>query len=250
MDNINFEINLPQFEGPFDLLLFFIERDELNIHDVPIARITKDFLHYIQKMTALNMEVASEFIFVAASLMRIKARTLLPSTRLDEQENEVDLKEDLIQKLIAYKQFKLICEDLRVLEEKRSKLEKRKNISRDLELAAQTKEHSEELESFDLFKLMQVYDRVMKNYLNRNHDVKHRVEQYPYTVEEQKKTIAALLEIDEQIDFHTILKHSKDKVQFVYNFLAILEMLQQQLISIQTKSGYNNFQIGRNIQNM
>jgi len=249
MNTNNFEINLPQFEGPFDLLLFFIERDELNIHDVPIAKITKDFLLYIQQMNALNMELASEFIFVAATLMRIKAKTLLPSIQLDSEENEMDLKDDLIQKLIIYKQFKEISEELKLLEEKRSRLEKRKNIAQDLEYASQIKDHSEELDSFDLFKLMQAYDRVMKNFHNRNQIVKHRVEQYPYTVEEQKKKITSLLEIDERIDFQTILRHSKDKVQFVYNFLAILEMLQQQLIDIQIKSGYNNFQIGRNQHN-
>jgi len=243
MNTNNFEINLPQFEGPFDLLLFFIERDELNIHDVPIAKITKDFLLYIQQMTALNMELASEFIFVAATLMRIKAKTLLPSIQLDSEENEMDLKDDLIQKLIIYKQFKEISEELKLLEQKRSRLEKRKNIAQDLEYASQIKDHSEELDSFDLFKLMQAYDRVMKNFHNRNQIVKHRVEQYPYTVEEQKKIITSLLEIDERIDFQTILRHSKDKVQFVYNFLAILEMLQQQLIDIQIKSGYNNFQL-------
>jgi len=243
MNTNNFEINLPQFEGPFDLLLFFIERDELNIHDVPIAKITKDFLLYIQQMNALNMELASEFIFVAATLMRIKAKTLLPSIQLDSEENEMDLKDDLIQKLIIYKQFKEISEELKLLEEKRSRLEKRKNIAQDLEYASQIKDHSEELDSFDLFKLMQAYDRVMKNFHNRNQIVKHRVEQYPYKVEDQKKIITSILEIDERIDFQTILRHSKDKVQFVYNFLAILEMLQQQLIDIQIKSGYNNFQL-------
>jgi len=246
MNNDNFEIHLPQFEGPFDLLLFFIERDELDIHEVPIAKITKDFLLYIQQMTALNMELASEFIFVAATLMRIKAKTLLPSIQLDEQESEVDLKEDLIQKLIVYKQFKNVCEELKLLEEKRSRIEKRKNIVQDLELAAQTNDYVEEMNSFNLFKLLQVYERAMKNFHNRNQIVKHKVEQYPYTVEEQKKTIASLLEINEKIDFQTILKHSKDRIQFVYNFLAILEMLQQQLINIQTQSGYNNFQIAKN----
>jgi segregation and condensation protein A len=78
MTEDGFAIKLPQFEGPFDLLLFFIERDELDIHDIPIARITDDFLNYIHQMTVLNMELASEFIFVAATLMRIKAKMLLP----------------------------------------------------------------------------------------------------------------------------------------------------------------------------
>src|SRR3546814_3337126 len=93
-----YEIKLPQFEGPFDLLLFFIERDELNIHDIPIAKITTDFLDYLLKAQALNMELASEFIFVAATLMRIKAKMLLPRPELDDAGNEIDPKQDLIQK--------------------------------------------------------------------------------------------------------------------------------------------------------
>jgi segregation and condensation protein A len=99
--NVNdaFEIRLPQFEGPFDLLLFFIERDELDIQDVPIAKITDDFLDYLHHMNSLNIEVASEFIFVAATLMRIKAKMLLPRPDLDDEGNEIDLKRDLIQKL-------------------------------------------------------------------------------------------------------------------------------------------------------
>src|SRR3546814_2999900 len=79
MQPYRYEIKLPQFEGPFDLLLFFIERDELDIHDIPIASITKDFLDYIHQMHSLNIELASEFILVAATLMRIKARMLLRS---------------------------------------------------------------------------------------------------------------------------------------------------------------------------
>jgi len=245
MANQNFEISLPQFEGPFDLLLFFIERDELNIHDIPIAKITKDFLHYIQQMTALNMELASEFIFVAATLMRIKAKTLLPSLPLEGEESGIDSKEDLIQKLIVYKQFKEVTEKLKILEEKRGRREKRKNIGLDLSAASQIDDHSEELSSFNLFKLMRVYDQIIKRFESRSQEVKHRVERYPYTIETQKKLISSLLELSKKIDFQTVLKHSQDKVQFVYNFLAILEMLQQQSISIQIESGYNNFLINK-----
>src|SRR5690606_32605148 len=95
-----YEIKLPQFEGPFDLLLFFIERDELNIHDIPIARITTDFLAYLTRAPALNTELASEFIFVAATLMRIKAKMLLPRPEREGAGNEIDPTQDLIQKLM------------------------------------------------------------------------------------------------------------------------------------------------------
>src|SRR5258708_23552815 len=108
----SFEIHLPQFEGPFDLLLFFIERDELDIYDIPIARVTDDFLNYLHQMTILNMEIASEFIFVAATLMRIKAKMLLPRYEADDEADEADSKENLIRKLVEYKRFKEICEEL------------------------------------------------------------------------------------------------------------------------------------------
>src|SRR5471032_1646061 len=130
-----FEIRLPQFEGPFDLLLFFIERDELDIHDVPIARITDDFLNYIHQMTSLNMEIASEFIFVAATLMRIKAKMLLPRYEADNDGSQTDTKEDLIRKLIEYKKFKELCEELHPFEDERFKQEKRGNIKIDIEQA-------------------------------------------------------------------------------------------------------------------
>src|SRR3989442_414426 len=106
-----FEIKLPQFEGPFDLLLFFIERDELDIYNIPIAKITSDFLAHIRQMNQLNMEVASEFILVAATLMRIKAKMLLPRPELDEQGNEIDPRKTLIDQLLVYKQFKDAAEE-------------------------------------------------------------------------------------------------------------------------------------------
>ena len=236
-----FAIKLPQFEGPFDLLLFFIERDELDIHDIPIAKITDDFLGYIQQLNALNIEVASEFIFIAATLMRIKAKMLLPRPDLDEAGNEIDLKKDLVQKLIEYKKFKQVSEELRVFEEERSKLEKRGNISADLKLISDSSETGEEITSLSLYKLLLVYDKVLTRYKHRSTEVTHTVVQYPYTIEQQKKAISELLSLNEKIDFQQMLKNSENKVHFVYNFLAILEMLQQQLVSIQTGLGFNDF---------
>lgn len=242
MEATNYEIKLDQFEGPFDLLLFFIERDELNIHDIPISKITDDFLDYIQKMHSLNIELASEFIFVASTLMRIKAKMLLPRPELDENDNEVDLKEQLVQKLILYKQFKDICEDLKVFEINREKLHNRANINFDLK---HTKRQitDEELASFDLYKLMMVYEKMMYHFTHRVVPVTHTVVKFPYTIEKQKDAIAALLDLNNKLDFQMILKNSENRVQFVFNFLAILEMLQQKLLEIEVGLGYNNFAI-------
>ena len=223
------------------MLLFFIERDELNIHDIPIAKITTDFLDYMLHMQALNIELASEFIFVAATLMRIKARMLLPRPELDEEGNELDPKQDLVQKLLLYKQFKDIAEQLRALEEERLLQARRGNIAMDLRTAGDHADQGEELTTFDLYKLMLVYERIMDRYTSRARDVRHTVVKYPYTIEQQKKAIASLVAINEKLDFNAVVKYSENKVQFVYNFLAILEMLQQQLLELQSGLGFNNF---------
>jgi segregation and condensation protein A len=242
MTEDSFEIKLPQFEGPFDLLLFFIERDELDIHDIPIARIADDFLNYIHQMNSLNMELASEFIFVAATLMRIKAKMLLPRY-VAEEGTELDPKAELVRKLIEYKKIKLICEEMRPLEDERFKQEKRGNIIYDLQQVEKEVIPGEELSELSLYKLMMVYERVTKRYLNRTEEATHTVVQYPYTIETQKKAINDLLMINKKLDFKSIAGQSENKIHFIYNFLAVLEMLQQELINIQVGLGYNNFWI-------
>lgn len=248
MHEVNFEIKLPQFEGPFDLLLFFIERDELNIHDIQISKITDDFLSYIHHLNSLNMEVASEFIFLAATLMRIKAKMLLPRYESEEGGDEIDSREALIRKLIEYKQYKEICEALRPMEDDRLKKEKRGNIKDELDKIGKAALPGEELSDITLYKLMMIYERLSKSYLKRTYEVKHTIVQYPYTIEEQKKTIEHLLKLNERMDFKAIIDQSENKVHFVYNFLAMLELLQQELIYIQIGFGYNNFWISSKTQ--
>lgn len=237
----DFSIKLPIFEGPFDLLLFFIEKDELDIYNIPIAKITDDFLNYMHQLNALNMELASEFIFVAATLMRIKAKMLLPRPELNEAGEEVDLKQDLVKRLLEYKRFKDASESLKILEEQRFYKLKRGNINEDINRLLANADHTEGFTSFDLYKLLKTYHKVMGSYQIRTKEVKHTVEKYPYNIEEQKVKIASLLAINKKLDFKTMLSISKDKVQFVYNFLAMLEMLQQELAKIQIGLGFNNF---------
>ena len=127
-----YQIKLDQFEGPFDLLLFFIERDELNIYDIPIAKITDDFLEYLHHMEMLNIELASEFILVASSLMRIKAKMLLPRKELNELGEEIDPREELISRLLEYKRYKEVSEHLSTLESERAMKSRRGNLNREL----------------------------------------------------------------------------------------------------------------------
>src|SRR4028118_1077755 len=126
-----YQIKVPQFEGPFDLLLFFIERDELDIYNIPITKIINDFLLFIQKQEELNIELSSEFILFVSNLMRIKARMLLPRKELDAQGNEIDPRQELIDKLLEYKRYKEAAVRMADMEAMRMLMVKRGNIQKE-----------------------------------------------------------------------------------------------------------------------
>lgn len=239
----NFEIKLPLFEGPFDLLLFFIERDELDIYDIPISTITQDFLTYVHQMEHLNIEVASEFILVAATLMRIKSKMLLPRPQLDEQGNEIDPREELVKHLLEYKKYKSVVETFHKMEEAELMKEKRGNIVKELKSLAEITNVEAELQDVTIFKLMTVFEKVMKRYEAEKNKPVHQVIQYPYTIENQKKYVADELAKKERLSFVELLQTFPSRIGVIFNFLAILEMLALQQIGIQIGEGFNNFWI-------
>ncbi len=236
-----FEIKLPQFEGPFDLLLFFIERDEIDIHNIPISEITNDFLTYLHQMTELNIEVASEFILVAASLMRIKAKMLLPRPEIDAEGNEVDPRKDLVERLLLYKQYKESCEELRINEEVRSQMAERGNIQKDLANIALQNSHAEELVNLSLYQLLNSFNKVLKRFDAEKNKVVHKVTTYPYTIVDQKTKVRDILKGQEKVPFTEVIFTCENKVHAIYTFLGILELLQEQIIRLTLGMGYNNF---------
>ncbi|MEP6735169.1 MAG: segregation/condensation protein A, partial [Chryseolinea sp.] len=185
----NFEVKLPLFEGPFDLLLFFIERDELDIYDIPISKITNDFLDYVRAMEEFNIEVASEFILVAATLMRIKSKMLLPRPQIDEQGNEVDPRDELVRHLLEYKKYKSVIDNFHKMEEVELLKEKRGNLMKELKALAEITNVEAELQDVTIFKLMTIFEKILKRHDAEKNKPVHQVIQYPYTVEEQKKYI-------------------------------------------------------------
>lgn len=237
----NFEIKLPLFEGPFDLLLFFIERDELDIYDIPIATITEDFLTYVHHMEHVNIEVASEFILVAATLMRIKSKMLLPRPQLDEAGNEIDPREELVKHLLEYKKYKSVVETFHKMEEAELMKEKRGNIIKELKSLAEITNVEAELQDVTIFKLMTVFEKVMKRFEAEKNKPVHQVIQYPYTIENQKKYVIDEINKRERLSFSELLQAFPTRIGLIFNFLAILEMLALQQISIQIGEGFNNF---------
>jgi segregation and condensation protein A len=239
--NLSFEIKLPLFEGPFDLLLFFIERDELDIHDIPISKITNDFLDYIRELEKMNIEVASEFILVAATLMRIKAKTLLPRPVLDEEGNEIDPREELVKHLLEYKKYKSVIGQLSDLEEVRMDKETRGSLAKELKALSENNDVEAELQHIDLYKLLRVYEKVLKRYAHQQNIRPHAIVQYPYTIEGQKIFVIALLQKNEHVAFEQVIAENPHKIAVIFNFLAILELLQLKEITIQVGEGFNNF---------
>ena len=240
---MSFEVKLSLFEGPFDLLLFFIERDELDIYDIPIAKITEDFLSYIHKLEELNIEVASEFILVAATLMRIKAKMLLPRPTLDEDGNEIDPRDELVKHLLEYKKYKSVVTDLSTLEGDQLPKEKRGNISRELKKLAESSNVESELQDVDLYKLLKVFEKVVDRHIFEQNKPTHTVVQYPYTIAEQKEFIIRTLQKRKKMSFEDLIKVNPSRMAVIYNFLAILELLQLKLATIVSGEGFNNFWI-------
>lgn len=238
---MSFEIKLQQFEGPFDLLLFFIERDELDIYDIPISDITRDFLAYIQDLSELNMEVASEFILVAATLMRIKAKMLLPRKELDEAGNEIDPRADLVNRLLEYKRYKVVLKSMAELEEQQLGRLRRGNVEEELAAVQASLGVEQELEQLDLYQLLKNFHKVLQRFEERESAPRHVVIRYPYTIDEQKAYVVSAVKVKGKLPFEQLFTGFKDRMQAIFTFLAILELLQLQLLDIKMGQGYNSF---------
>jgi len=243
---LDFEIKLPLFEGPFDLLLFFIERDELDIYDIPISRITKDFLEYLRELEKLNIDLASEFILVASTLMKIKAKMLLPRPEIDEAGQEIDPRDELIKHLLEYKKYKSVLQEFAGLEEKMLLIEKRGNVLSEIKHLSKVNDVEAELQDLDLYKLLKVFARLNLRFEAAQNRPVHHVVVYPYTIESQKDFIIGRLKNGVRLAFTQLIEENKDRIVVIFNFMAILELLQLRSIKIQVGLGFNNFWIEEN----
>lgn len=234
-------VQLPQFEGPFDLLLFFIERDELDIHDIPIAKLTNDFLNYIHTLESMNIEVASEFILVAATLMKIKAKMLIPRPTILEDGTIEDPRTELVNRLLEYKRYKEAVEQLKGMEEEMEHRFRRGYALKEEKELLKSDLPEEELLGIDLYAIMKAYKRVMEKNRQRLEKPKHVIRRYPYTLDQLKGNLIQRLQKTDRIDFISFVVEKEDKVYVVFGFLAILEMVQRKQVRVVLGEGYNNF---------
>lgn len=236
-----YQIKLPQFEGPFDLLLFFIERDELDIYNIPIHTLTKDFLDYIHHLESLNIELASEFILFISTLMRIKAKMLLPRKELDAQGNEIDPRHELVDKILEYKRFKEAAATMAMMEAERLLQSRRGNIRKELEELGQTYAEGTEVQTVTLYKLMSTFEKVMKRFKERNEKPQHVVVKYNYSQEGQRIYLIEELRQKRKASFEVLFSVCENRIHAIFTFLAMLELVQQKYLTALIGTGRNNF---------
>ena len=241
MSQPTYQIKLPQFEGPFDLLLFFIERDELDIYNIPITNIIKDFLDFIHKQESLDIELSSEFILFVSTLMRIKAKMLLPRKELDAQGNEIDPRQELIDKLLEYKRYKEAAARMADMEAIRMLMVKRGNIQKELSQIGEEAGEGTEIQTITMFKLMKAFEKVMKRLEERNNKPVHTVVRYNYTMEESRDYVLRTTEHEKVMAFEKIFQVCENRLHAIFLFLSLLELIQQNYMTILTGEGRNNF---------
>lgn len=241
MNSAGYYIKLPQFEGPFDLLLFFIERDELDIYNIPITKIIKDFLDYVHTQEQLNIELSSEFILFISTLMRIKAKMLLPRKELDMQGNEIDPRQELIDKILEYKRFKEAAAQMAEMEAMRMLMMKRGNLQKELTQIGEEASEGTEIQTVTLFKLMKAFERVMQRVHDRNNKPVHTVTNYNYTMESSREVMMQTIQQEKTVAFEKIFEISENRIHAIFLFLSLLELAQQRYMTLILGEGRNNF---------
>lgn len=241
MNKESYKIKLPQFEGPFDLLLFFIERDELDIYNIPISKITKDFLDFIHDQESLNIELSSEFILFVSTLMRIKAKMLLPRKELDAQGNEIDPRQELVDKILEYKRFKEAAAQMAEMEAIRMLMVKRGNLQKELHQIGEEASEGTEIQNITLFKLMKAFEKVMQRLHDRQNKPVHTVVRYNYTMEGSREYMLSFVQQQKTVSFEKVFEVCENKIHAIFLFLSMLELIQQKFMKIMVGEGKNNF---------
>lgn len=236
-----YQIKLAQFEGPFDLLLFFIERDELDIYNIPITSIIKDFLDYIHKQEQLNIELSSEFILFVSTLMRIKAKMLLPRKELDAMGNEIDPRQELIDKILEYKRFKEASQKMAEMEALRMLMMKRGNLQKEIAQIGEEAAEGTEIQTVTLFKLTKAFERVMQRMNERLNKPVHTVIRYNYTMEGSRELMLNMVQEQQTVSFEKIFDVCENRIHAIFLFLSLLELIQQRYMQVLTGEGRNNF---------
>lgn len=242
---MSYKLNLDIFEGPLDLLLYLIKKDDIDICDIPIAKVTEQYLKYIEMMQMLDLEIVGDFLVMAATLMQIKSRMLLPPDPEELTTLEEDPRDELVRRLEEYQRFKEIAETLKAKELQRQDLFGR-HI--DGERMMQLKEESKEV-YFDasLFELINAFSEALQRVPE---DIIHEIIQEEFTVEKKIHDILHLLIDRSSIFLKEIFDKAVSRMEITVSFLAILELIRLREIKVAQKSLFGNIEVLRNKENI
>ncbi len=229
MDETDYKVKLEIFEGPLDLLLYLIKRDEIDIYDVSIERVTKQYLEYIDTFKMLNIELASEFIVMAANLMYIKSRELLPKAQQppDEEAEEDDPRWELIRQLVEYKKFKDAAQFLGG------------QAARSEEFFATTPELPDlsappQIAQVGVFDLIRAFQRVLKRFENTT-DIREIVDDR-YTVADKIEHLLDTIVIGSRVPFESLFKSAASRGEVIVTFLAMLELIKLNHLQVEQET--------------
>jgi len=235
---MSYRIHLENFEGPLDLLLYFIRRDELDIYDIPISKITKDFIEVIEKWKQLNMVIAGDFIVMASTLMRVKAKMMIPRPELDEDGDIIDPRVELMQQLIDYKRFRDAAEMLDTMADNTSN-----------SIPRQFQQEIPNLDGEDLGTLLRdvtLYDlaRVFKEAMeNRPMISQFELNREPVRLEKQKEFIFKHFDGEGRLRFKTLINKLKSRIQVIVTFLAILDLVKEGVCTIDQQNVFGDIEL-------
>lgn len=218
----SFPVKIEGFEGPLDLLLYLIRNQEIDIYDIPVATITRQYLDYVEMMQALNLEVAGEYLLMAATLLRIKARLLMPRHSSEEGEEE-DPREELIMALLEYKRFKEASEKMAIMEVKERQILKRGDFSY---LSPSVRENF--TVDATLYDLVRAFSEIMKT---ASEEPRHEVENFDISIEDQVNFILGILETEKETSLSKLVKENQRRIYYVVTFLALLELVKLQRVA-------------------
>ena len=233
-----YQIKLENFEGPMDLLLYFIRRDELDIYDIPIGQITKDFVDMIEEWKRMNMLIAGEFIVMAASLMRVKAKMMIPRPELDDEGVIIDPRTELMQQLIDYKRFRDAAEMLDSIAEERSHAVPRQ-FEQDIQVLDGDKIGTL-LRDVTLYDLARVFKEAMEN---RPVMSQFELNREPIKLEQQKEFLFKYFDGDGRLKFSTLLNNLKTRLEIIVTFLAILDLVREGTCTFEQNDVFDDIEL-------
>ena len=241
---MSYKIKLEIFEGPLDLLLYLVKKDHLNIYDIPIAKVTEQYLRYLDMMRLLNLDIAGEFLVMSATLMQIKSKMLLP---LDEsqgiQEEQEDPRVELVKRLLEYEKFKEIAQELRQRESEQREVFKRPKTQDKEEISGTTDVYFEA----SLFDLISAFSQALEDVPK---ELFYEVIKDEFTIEEKIHEILHLMLVQTNVYISRLFARAKNKIEIIVIFLALLELIRLKEIIARQKGLFGEIEISRNKNNI